>query len=112
MFKLEPYILPADIYSSKGLEGVGGWNWYTGAASWYYRAIVEYILGLKIKNNFIEFAPCISKNWKEYEIKYKYKTSVYYIKVKNPKRQKYRSRESNCRWLRDKKQKDSFRRQW
>lgn len=83
VFKLEPYIIPADVYSSKGLEGRGGWNWYTGAASWYYRAIVEYILGFKIRNNFMEFEPCIPKYWKEFEIKYKYKTSSYLIKIKN-----------------------------
>lgn len=86
IFKLEPYILPADVYSAKGLEGRGGWNWYTGAASWYYRAIVEFILGFKIKNNFIELSPCIPKSWKEFEIKYKYKTSMYVIKVKNNNR--------------------------
>lgn len=84
-FKLEPYILPADVYSAKGLEGRGGWNWYTGAASWYYKAIVEYIIGFKIKNGFIEINPCVPKDWKEFEIQYKYKTSNYIIKIKNQK---------------------------
>ena len=92
VFKLEPYILPADVYSAKGLEGRGGWNWYTGASSWYYRAIIEFILGFKIKNNYIELEPCIPKTWKEFEIKYRYKTSVYWIKVKNKKRYKYRGK--------------------
>lgn len=82
-FKLEPYILEADLYSNKDLLGRGGWNWYTGSSSWYYRAILEYILGLKIENGYLKMLPCISKEWKEYEIQYKYKTSIYKIKVKN-----------------------------
>lgn len=82
-FKLEPYIIPADIYSTKGLEGRGGWNWYTGAASWYYQAIVEYIIGFKIEEGFIIINPCVPKEWKEFEVRYKFKTSNYIIKIKN-----------------------------
>lgn len=82
-FKLEPYVLEADLYSNKDLMGRGGWNWYTGSSSWYYRAVLEYILGLKIEKGYLKIAPCISKEWKEYEIQYKYKTSIYKIKVKN-----------------------------
>ena len=63
--------------------GRGGWSWYTGSSSWYFKAIIEYILGLKIKNGFLSIEPCIAKTWKEYEIKYKYKTSIYHIVVKN-----------------------------
>ncbi len=83
-FKLEPYILEADLYSNKDLVGRGGWNWYTGSSSWYFKAVIEYILGLKIQNGFLSISPCIAKDWKEYEIQYKYKTSIYKIKVKNP----------------------------
>ena len=82
-FKLEPYIMSADVYTNKDLIGRGGWNWYTGSSSWYFKAILEYILGLKIKNGFLWIEPCISKNWKEYQIKYKYKTSIYHISVNN-----------------------------
>lgn len=84
-YKLEPYILPADVYSTKGLEGRGGWNWYTGSASWYYKAIVEYILGFKIEKGYITINPSIPRDWKEFEIKYKYRTSNYFIKIKNLK---------------------------
>lgn len=82
-FKLEPYILEADLYSNKDLVGRGGWNWYTGSSSWYYKAILEYVLGLKIEDGFLRIEPCIKKDWKEYEIQYKYKTTVYKIKVRN-----------------------------
>ena len=84
-FKLEPYVMEADIYSNKDLLGRGGWNWYTGSSSWYIKAVLEYILGLKIQNGYLKIEPCISKNWKEYEINYKYKTSMYNIIVKNEK---------------------------
>ena len=83
-FKLEPYILPADVYSARGMEGRGGWNWYTGASGWYIKAVIEYIIGLKIKNNYIYLEPSVPKTWKEFSINYKYKTSTYLIKVKNP----------------------------
>lgn len=82
-FKLEPYVMEADIYSNKDLIGRGGWNWYTGSSSWYLKAVLEYILGLKIKSGFLQIEPCISKNWKEYEIHYKYKTTIYNIVIKN-----------------------------
>ena len=84
IFKLEPYVIEADLYSNKDLLGRGGWNWYTGSSSWYYTAILEYILGLKIEEGYLYIKPCIPKEWKEYEINYKYKTSIYNIKVKNP----------------------------
>ena len=82
-FKIEPYVIPADVYSQKDLAGIGGWNWYTGSSCWYFTAVVEYILGLKISKGYLKIEPCISKEWKEYEIEYKYKTSIYKIKVKN-----------------------------
>ena len=82
-YKIEPYSIAADIYSNKDLIGRGGWSLYTGSSSWYYKVTVEYILGLKLKNGYLYVEPCIDKNWKEYEIRYKYKTSLYQIKVKN-----------------------------
>lgn len=83
-YKVEPYVIPADIYGAGNLAGRGGWTWYTGSASWYYMAGIEYILGFKIKNNTIKIDPCIPKDWKEYEIKYRYENAIYNIKIKNP----------------------------
>ena len=83
-YKLEPYSIAADVYSNKDLIGRGGWSLYTGSSSWYYKVTIENILGLKLKNGYLYIEPCISKEWKEYEIRYKYKTSIYQIKVKNP----------------------------
>ena len=83
-YKVEPYVIAADVYGEKNLAGRGGWTWYTGSSSWYYTAGIEYILGLKIKNGTLSIEPCIPTNWKEYLIKYKYGKSVYNIKVTNP----------------------------
>ena len=85
-YKVEPYVIAADVYGAKNLAGSGGWTWYTGSSSWYYLAGVQYILGLTIYHNAMSFKPCISKDWKEFEIRYKYKESIYNIKVTNPNR--------------------------
>lgn len=82
-YKVEPYSIPADVYGQKNLAGRGGWTWYTGSSSWYYKAGIEYILGLKIEKGILTINPCIPSAWKEYSIHYKYKNSIYNIKVKN-----------------------------
>ena len=83
-YKVEPYVIPADIYEAKGLEGRGGWTWYTGSSSWFCKVGLEDILGLNIKNGLLKINPCISSKWEEYSIRYKYKNTIYNIKVKNP----------------------------
>ncbi len=83
-YKVEPYVIAADIYGQGNLVGCGGWTWYTGSSSWYYKAGIEYILGLKIENGYMTIDPCIPKDWKEYQIQYKWKDSIYHINVKNP----------------------------
>ena len=84
-YKVEPYVIPADIYGCNNLTGRGGWTWYTGSSSWFYVAGIEYILGIKIKDNTLSFSPCIPKEWKEYSIRYMYGKSIYNITVSNPK---------------------------
>ncbi len=83
-YKVEPYVIPADIYGANNLIGRGGWTWYTGSSSWFYKAGIENILGFKIEQEILKIEPCISSQWKEYSIKYKFGTSIYNIKVKNP----------------------------
>jgi cyclic beta-1,2-glucan synthetase len=84
-YKVEPYVIAADVYGNSNLVGRGGWTWYTGSASWYYIAGIEYILGLKIENKQIKIRPSIPTKWDGYEIKYKYKNTNYNIKVKKIK---------------------------
>ncbi len=83
-YKVEPYTIAADIYGAGNLGGRGGWTWYTGSSSWYYKAGIENILGLKIENGYMKIEPCIPKDWKEYQIQYKWKDSIYNIRVENP----------------------------
>ena len=101
-YKVEPYVIAADIYGTKNLIGRGGWTWYTGSSSWFYKVGIENILGLKIKNNVLKIEPCIPTQWKEYSIKYRYKTSIYNIKIKNQNSKAMRSRKIYSKWRRNK----------
>lgn len=83
-YKVEPYVIAADIYGAGNLAGRGGWTWYTGSASWFYKAGIEFVLGIKIKNNTLSIEPCIPKDWKEFSARYKFGRSIYNINVKNP----------------------------
>ena len=83
-YKVEPYVVAADVYGQKNLAGRGGWTWYTGSSSWMYEAGIHYILGLTIKDGYLSLNPCIPKEWKEYTIRYRYENTTYNIHVKNP----------------------------
>lgn len=83
-YKTEPYVIAADVYSAGQHTGRGGWTWYTGAAGWMYRAALEYLLGFKKRGSHLFIEPCIPRSWREFEIKYRYGTTVYHIVVENP----------------------------
>ncbi len=51
-YKTEPYVISADVYSTLNHEGRGGWSWYTGAAAWYYKAMLEYVMGISLTEGF------------------------------------------------------------
>ena len=85
-YKVEPYVIVADMYGGNNLAGRGGWTWYTGSSSWFNKIGIEAILGLKIKRGILKIEPCIPKEWEEYSICYKYETSIYNIHIKNPNR--------------------------
>ncbi len=82
-YKVEPYVIAADVYGQGNLAGRGGWTWYTGSSSWMYIAGIRYILGLNIENGYLVINPHIPNKWNEYEIRYKYKNSLCNIKVIN-----------------------------
>jgi cellobiose phosphorylase len=85
-YKVEPYVAAADVYAAGSHVGRGGWTWYTGAAGWLYRVGLEYMLGFIKEGDKLIIRPCIPRDWDEYSIEYKYKTTKYNIKVKNPER--------------------------
>lgn len=83
LYKVEPYVVAADVYGASNLLGRGGWTWYTGSSSWFYKAGIEYILGIKVKNGVLSIKPCVPSDWTEYRVRYEYKSSVYNIRVSN-----------------------------
>ena len=111
-YKVEPYVIAADVYGANNLQGRGGWTWYTGSSSWFCKAGLEDILGLNITNEVLKINPCISSKWSEYSIRYRYKSSVYNITVKNPKgRCTRRKPKILFKWKRGKRKRSKIRRQ-
>jgi cyclic beta-1,2-glucan synthetase len=83
-YKVEPYVVSADIYSSPPHIGRGGWTWYTGSAGWLQRAGVESLLGLRFRGDFLCIDPCIPKAWGLFDATIKYRSARYVIHVDNP----------------------------
>ncbi len=65
-YKIEPYVIAADIYSVAPHAGRGGWSWYTGSSAWAYRLGIEAILGINFKAKHLSIEPCIPKCWHGY----------------------------------------------
>lgn len=84
-YKVEPYVMAADVYSAQSNMGRGGWTWYTGASGWMYRVAAEWILGIEKRGNTLIINPCIPRYWKEFSFEYIYNNTKYNIVVKNPK---------------------------
>ncbi len=82
----EPYVMAADIYTADPHKGHAGWTWYTGAAGWMYQAAVEWIIGLRRRGESLYVRPCIPREWQEFSITYRFKSTSYLITVKNPAR--------------------------
>jgi cyclic beta-1,2-glucan synthetase len=83
-YKVEPYVVCADVYSSPAHIGRGGWTWYTGSAGWMYRTAVEGLLGLHLRGGTLSIDPCVPGSWAGFEITYKHGSSRYHIAVDNP----------------------------
>jgi cyclic beta-1,2-glucan synthetase len=83
-YKVEPYVVAGDVYSEPPHAGRGGWTWYTGSAGWMYRAAVEWILGVRLRGATLFMDPCIPPAWPSYEIKFRYHSARYEIRVDNP----------------------------
>jgi cellobiose phosphorylase len=80
-YKVEPYVVAADVYALSPHLGRGGWTWYTGSAGWMYRLIVESILGLRLEVDKLRFAPCLPADWKAFKLHYRYRETAYHIDV-------------------------------
>ncbi len=67
-YKVEPYVVAADVYSSEPNQGMGGWTWYTGSASWLYQTIIKYMLGIDIAGNEVHLEPRVPDSWSQYDV--------------------------------------------
>ncbi len=83
-YKVEPYVVAGDVYNEPKHIGRGGWTWYTGAASWMYRAALESMLGFHLQGETLRIEPCIPRSWRSFEIDYRRSNTLYKIKVENP----------------------------
>jgi len=80
-YKVEPYVVAADVYSVAPHVGRGGWTWYTGSAAWMYRAGVEGILGIRREGAYLVVDPCIPDAWPGFEATVKVDATRYDIRV-------------------------------
>jgi cellobiose phosphorylase len=80
-YKVEPYVVAADVYALTPHVGRGGWSWYTGSAGWMYRLVLESLLGLKLQVDRLHLAPCLPVDWQAFRIHYRYRETVYHIDV-------------------------------
>ena len=81
IYKVEPYVVAADVYALSPHIGRGGWTWYTGSAGWMYRLITESLLGLNLDINKLYIKPCIPPEWKSFKLHYRYRQTVYHITI-------------------------------
>ena len=80
-YKVEPYVVAADVYAVSPHTGRGGWTWYTGSAAWMYRLVVESLLGLKLEVDKLSFAPCLPVHWDGFTVHYRFRETIYHIRV-------------------------------
>jgi cyclic beta-1,2-glucan synthetase len=83
-YKVEPYVVAADVYSAKDHVGRGGWTWYTGSAAWLYRAGLEAMLGLRLTGSALHLDPCIPESWPNFEVTLRRGSTRFDIHVDNP----------------------------
>jgi cellobiose phosphorylase len=81
VYKVEPYVIAADVYANESHRGRGGWTWYTGSAGWMYQFIISSLLGIELKKDRLQFNPCFPSDWPSIKIQYKYGKSTYHIIV-------------------------------
>ena len=81
VYKVEPYVMAADVYAVSPHTGRGGWTWYTGSAAWMYRLILESILGLQLVHNRLSFKPCVPLAWSSFDVSYEFGEAVYQIQI-------------------------------
>jgi len=82
VYKVEPYVVAADVYALAPHTGRGGWTWYTGSAGWMYRLIVETLLGVNLEGAQLRLAPRMPRAWDTFKVHYRYRQTVYHITIR------------------------------
>jgi cellobiose phosphorylase len=80
-YRVEPYVVAADVYAVAPHVGRGGWTWYTGSAAWMYRLIIESLLGLRLQGDRLRIEPCLPADWSGFTVHYRFRETVYHIAV-------------------------------
>src|SRR5258706_4204292 len=90
VYKVEPYVVAADVYSVAPHTGRGGWTWYTGSAGWMYRLIVESLLGLRVsitdEGAWLEVAPLMAPEWTGFKVDYRFRETPYRLRIERADR--------------------------
>lgn len=81
VYKVEPYVIAADVYAIAQHTGRGGWTWYTGSAGWMYQLILESFIGLKRHAQILVFEPCLPPEWTTVKVDYTYEDTLYHILI-------------------------------
>jgi cellobiose phosphorylase len=79
IYRVEPYVMAADVYAMEPYQGRGGWTWYTGSAAWMYRLIIESLIGWRQEGQQLWFEPRLPANWREFRVHYRYRETFYHI---------------------------------
>jgi cellobiose phosphorylase len=80
-YKVEPYVIAADVYGAPPHTGRGGWTWYTGSAGWLYRLILDVLLGVEVKGDRLRIAPRVPAHWPGCEVRYRFRETHYRIAI-------------------------------
>jgi cellobiose phosphorylase len=80
-YKVEPYVVAADVYAVAPHTGRGGWTWYTGSAGWMYRLLIETLLGVNLEGDRLRLTPRLPKGWTSFKIHYRHRQTPYHITI-------------------------------
>jgi cellobiose phosphorylase len=81
VYKVEPYVVAADVYSVSPHQGQGGWTWYTGSAGWMYRLLVESLIGVNLEGERLRLDPRMPADWVSFKLHYRHRQTTYHITV-------------------------------
>jgi cellobiose phosphorylase len=98
-YKVEPYVVAADVYGVAPHTGRGGWTWYTGSAGWMYRLVTETLLGIHLENGtHLRLNPRLPREWPGFKVHYRYHRTVYHIAITRGEREASRLKVDD-QWL-------------